>query len=152
MLLHLFRRRLAAPTALSLVCLVGACALPPPTQAPAGFQAPAGAATSRPLPGPDGTSRPSPSARDLAADPNRFKGLGASEVIAKLGDPSYRRREAPAEVWQYYGPGCVLDLFLYEEKGSQKVVHFELRNNGLQTDGGTTCLSELLDGKRGSNS
>jgi len=78
----------------------------------------------------------------------RFKGMAARDVTAKLGDPSFRRRDPPAEIWQYYGPGCVLDLFLYDEKGAKAVSYAELRGRdpGVAADGG--CLSQLLDGKR----
>ena len=147
--LRLVRRRLAPPAVLSLALLAAACTLPPP--GPGGSQPGIGPAALRPIPAPDGKGRPPPNSGELAADPSRFKGLAASEVVAKLGDPSFRRREAPAEIWQYYGPGCVLDLFLYDEKGVQKVAHFELRNHALQADGGANCLAELLRGIRGGN-
>jgi hypothetical protein len=66
-----------------------------------------------------------------------------------LGEPNYRRRETPAEVWQYFGPSCVLDLFFYEDKGTQRVTHLELRSRNLSPAAQTSCLTQLLEGKRG---
>ena len=79
---------------------------------------------------------------DLAADPDRFRGLAEQDVIAFLGEPSFRRREKPAEIWQFYGQNCVLDLFLYDDAGIKRVSHAELR-------GQPSCLPRLLEGHRG---
>jgi len=99
---------------------------------------------------------PIPSLADLAIGPQHFEGLEGKAVLAALGDPSYRRRESPAEVWQYYGPGCILDLFLYEETPAQsaapadgaafagKVAYAELRGReNAPAESG--CLSRLID-------
>jgi hypothetical protein len=85
---------------------------------------------------------------DLARGPDRFEGLAGTEILATLGDPNFRRRESPAEVWQYYGPGCILDLFLYDDspgtKGAETVAHAELRGRpGEPVE--AACLSRLLD-------
>ncbi|HVI51052.1 MAG TPA: hypothetical protein VM661_07580 [Candidatus Sulfotelmatobacter sp.] len=81
-------------------------------------------------------------------DADRFKGKSDKEILAFLGEPSFRRREAPAEVWQYYGQGCVLDLFLYDETGGQRVTHAELRSRNFNADPDPDCLPLLLQGKR----
>src|SRR5471032_694712 len=54
-----------------------------------------------------GTIRPQP-----PKDTRELIGLERSEVEARLGTPALRRRDAPAEIWQYRSPLCVLDLFL----------------------------------------
>lgn len=107
-------------------------------------------------PGPGQTDSPpppdgSPTSPDGAShtETARLRGLAAAEISAKLGQPSFRRREPPAEIWQYFGPGCVLDLFLYDENGTQRVAHAELRSHNLTASGQTACLGQLLDGKRG---
>jgi hypothetical protein len=79
---------------------------------------------------------------------DRFKGQSAKDITAGLGEPSFRRREAPAEVWQYYGQGCVLDLFLYDETDGQRVKHAELRTRDFNADPAPECLPLLLQGKR----
>ena len=97
-----------------------------------------------------------PAPGDLTRGADRFEGLAANDVIAALGDPNFRRREAPAEVWQYYGPGCILDLFLYDDEPRSsgkpvegvvrdgKVAHAELRGReGAPPE--ANCLSRLID-------
>lgn len=81
-------------------------------------------------------------------DADRFKGKAAPDIVALLGQPNFRRREQPAEVWQYYGQGCVLDLFLYDEQGGQRVTHAELRSRDFNDDPDPDCLPQLLQGKR----
>ncbi|HIJ63585.1 MAG TPA: hypothetical protein HPQ04_12900 [Rhodospirillaceae bacterium] len=83
-----------------------------------------------------------PTVADLGADPDRFRGLSSQEVTGFLGEPSFRRREKPAEIWQYYGQGCVLDLFLYDDNAVKRVSHAELR-------GQPSCLPRLLEGHKG---
>ncbi len=142
--------RLLPFAALSLVALLGACAMPP-GDGPFGRT---GTTIGRGAPGDESPtpSGPLPTDRELAADPNRLKGFAAGQVVAALGDPNYRRREAPAEVWQYYGPGCVLDLFLYDEKGAQRVAYVEVRNQSAGQSGASACISQLLGGRRGQQS
>jgi hypothetical protein len=82
----------------------------------------------------------------LSADPARFKGMNADAVVAWLGDPNFRRRDPPAEVWQYYGDSCVLDLFLYDETDGERVAHAEVRSR--TADDGTGCVARLLAGRR----
>jgi hypothetical protein len=60
-----------------------------------------------------------PRAGDLASatprDPGTLIGLDSAGVEAMLGPPDLRRREAPAELWQYRNEACVLDLYLYAD-------------------------------------
>lgn len=139
---------LRALSALSLVALLAACggsSAVRPGQAGNPY-------FSQPVPGPQGKAspdRPPPSAGELGADVARFKGLAGQDVVAALGDPNYRRRETPAEVWQYFGRGCVLDLFLYDESGAQRVSYVELRSRTPGQPAEPHCLADLLDGRRG---
>jgi hypothetical protein len=55
-------------------------------------------------------------------------GLGPAELVALLGEPDFRRRDPPAELWQYRSADCVLDVFLYGEGGSYRVVRSETRD------------------------
>ena len=85
-----------------------------------------------------------PSIDDLANDPLRFKGLTSAEVANLLGAATYRRRETPAEIWQYFGPGCVLDLFLYDENGIQRVSYAELRSRIAGQLPDAHCLPRIM--------
>lgn len=120
---------------LALMVLLSACG----TSAPPG----GGAAPQTVHPG--GSPRPGASG-DVSAD--RFNGQTGKEILAALGEPDYRRHEAPAEVWQYYGRGCVLDLFLYNGSGGQRVSYVELRSRNFNADPASDCLPLLLQGKR----
>ncbi len=102
--------------------------------------------------------RTPPTLKELAGSPQRFEGLEGKDVLAALGDPNFRRRDKPAEVWQYYGPGCILDLFLYDDAPSithvagkpvegmdmdSTVAHAELRGReGRPVE--AACLSRLI--------
>lgn len=68
-------------------------------------------------------------------------GLAAAAVTALLGPPDYRRRDKPAEIWQYRNDGCVLDIFLYSAAGAPaKVNHMDFRRTG--TDRNKTAISD----------
>ncbi|MDR3440723.1 hypothetical protein [Telmatospirillum sp.] len=137
------RRRSLHLLALAALCFLAACQAP---QSTASLGRPGGPLPGDGTPGLDGTA---PKPGEPGDDPGHLKGLAAGEVVAKLGDPGYRRRETPAEVWQYFGPGCVLDVFLYDDKGAQRVTHAELRSRNLTPSGQASCLAQLLQGKRG---
>ena len=68
-------------------------------------------------------------------------GLDATGVTALLGPPDYRRRDKPAEIWQYRNAACVLDIFLYSFAGAPiKVNHMDFRRPG--TDKNKAGLSD----------
>lgn len=80
-------------------------------------------------------------------EPARLKGLKALQVRAVLGQPVFKRRDTPAEIWQYRSPACTLDVFLYEEKGGQVVAHYAVRStSGL---GDKDCFDQLVARSRG---
>lgn len=76
------------------------------------------------------------------ADPDRLKGLSPLQVRAVLGKPMFTRRDAPAEIWQYRGRACTLDLFLYDDGGHQTVAHVAVRSQQPVND--SQCMGELV--------
>lgn len=73
-----------------------------------------------------------------------LRGKNANEIRAKLGNPGFLRRDADAEIWQYYADGCVLDLFFQGGKGVQKsVAHIDLRGNGGKPQTDRKCLMAI---------
>lgn len=76
------------------------------------------------------------------ADPSRLKGLSPTQVRAVLGKPMFTRRDAPAEIWQYRGRACTIDLFLYDDGGSQTVAHVAVRSQ--QPVNESQCMGELV--------
>lgn len=100
-------------------------------------------------------------------DPASLMGLARDQVMALLGAPSLVRRDAPAEVWQYAGETCVLDLYLYEggegaesggpdsgrastraEASVYRVTYLEARGLGGGAVSERSCLNGLLAVKR----
>ncbi len=98
---------------------------------------------------PGQSSRPETAALPPSASapltPDMLKGLSAAQIEDALGPPSFRRRDPPAEVWQYRVRGCTLDLFIYDEDGNRKVAHFAVRvPDGTGADiGARACLDEV---------
>jgi len=75
-------------------------------------------------------------------DPEQLMGLAAGALTELLGDPGFRREDADAQVWQYRGVDCVLDVYLYRdgEATPHRVTYYEFRGDG----GGRPCLRDLL--------
>ena len=78
--------------------------------------------------------------------PSTLSGLDSGQVVDLLGPPSFKRRDNPAEIWQYRAPACVLDLFLYRpgKTGSFRVRHFEARGRGKNGVSEKDCFHRLL--------
>ena len=75
-------------------------------------------------------------------DPEQLMGLAGRALTELLGDPGFRREDADAQVWQYRGRDCVLDVYLYRdgEATPHRVTYYEFRGDG----GGRPCLRDLL--------
>ncbi len=90
----------------------------------------------------DGLPAPSP------PDPRRLVGLSAEELQKMLGRPDFKRRDPPAQLWQYRKDGCMLDVFLYQggagDGKGYKVKHAEARGHTIARISGTDCLLEAL--------
>lgn len=84
--------------------------------------------------------------RPPAEGPARLNGLTATQVRSLLGQPVFRRRDAPAEIWQYRGRACMLDLFLYDEGAGQRVAYWAVRSPNGISDG--ECFDELSGDSR----
>lgn len=73
--------------------------------------------------------------------------MSAPLVQAALGNPNFRRREHGVEIWQYYGQGCALDLFLYEQAGQQRVAHYQLRSRPPGSLLDVACYRRLVENR-----
>lgn len=78
------------------------------------------------------------------AIPDRIVGLSHAEISALFGKPQFRRRDAPAEIWQYRGTACTLDLFLYDTGEGFRVRHFEIRHPNAKPVSRRRCLAALV--------
>lgn len=74
---------------------------------------------------------------------SQLTGLNTDQVIAKLGEPDVRRREAAAQFWHYAGRDCILYLFVFVEPGktAATVRYAEIRDPktfSIRTNGSCT--------------
>lgn len=79
-----------------------------------------------------------------APGPERLVGLAAGAIEKMLGTPDFKRRDPPAEVWQYRKDGCLLDVFLYLGEAEYRVTHVEARSHSVTRVSGAECLLEVL--------
>ena len=81
-------------------------------------------------------------------DPEKLQGLADRQVTEILGEPGFRRRDNPAEMWRYRAAGCILDVFLYrddEDKG-YRVAHAEVRPPVSDPEKmASHCLTSIVD-------
>ncbi|MCG8510513.1 MAG: hypothetical protein MI741_14910 [Rhodospirillales bacterium] len=100
-------------------------------------------------------SLPEPEMPQLAAvpptaalpGPEGLIGLGREELRTLLGEPGFKRRDPPAELWQYGGNGCFLDLFLYRNEssgGEYRVTHMEARGRTVASVPLKDCYFSLF--------
>ncbi len=85
---------------------------------------------------------------DIDDDPEQLIKMTRDDLNGLLGQPDLVRRESPAEIWQYRGKDCVLDVFLYNEDDKPespfKVVYSEARDLDAQNSDQRRCLNGLL--------
>lgn len=76
-------------------------------------------------------------------DPLQFINLNIHELSKLLGAPLLVRRDGNAEVWQYKGEACTLDVFLYESQSQLRVKYVDLRGDFDVADN-RACMAEIL--------
>lgn len=127
------RERLAAALAIGSILALGACA------------GPSAPSTSKPgtPPGSWGGAANLTSIPPVNDDPNQLLGMTSDRLGAALGLPTLVRRDGQAEIWQYRGEDCVLDLFLYGDV--RTVEYVELRDRGdAMPDRVRDCFTGML--------
>ncbi len=87
------------------------------------------------------TPEPAPEP-EIDDDPEQLMGLVGDALADLLGEPGFRREDADAQVWQYHGLDCLLDVYLYRdgEDTPHYVTYYEFRGDG----GGRPCFRALL--------
>ena len=82
-------------------------------------------------------------------DPSQVMGLDGPALEALLGRPGFVRAEPPAQVWQYRGKDCVLDVFLYTGAGgpSHRVTYYEVRGGTGDPAARRRCFRALLEAR-----
>jgi hypothetical protein len=89
-----------------------------------------------------------PGVRLPIESPKALVGKSEAEVASLLGKPGFTRTDGPAQVWQYSGASCALDVFMYQAAAGYKVEYTELRRLGsIGAVDDPTCLADALAGK-----
>ncbi len=80
--------------------------------------------------------------------PSRLQSLSATQVVALLGEPGFKREENPAQVWRYTGKACVLELFLYRLDKDFQVRHVETRDAKANAVAQDPCIAAIAAQKK----
>lgn len=85
-------------------------------------------------------------AAEEAAPPPPLLGLEPKEVQALLGEVSLKRWEGAAQMMQFTGGGCILDVYFYEEapNGAFRATFLAARRANGEAMEAEACESELL--------
>lgn len=81
--------------------------------------------------------------------PKALIGRESAEVTRLLGKPAFARRDGGAEIWQYRGKACILDVFLYKGQLGRLVEHAELRRRTEDVISDHDCLADVLASAKG---
>jgi len=100
-----------------------------------------------PVPAPP-QAEPVPELAITVPNPASLIGYDEAALENLLGKPSFTRRDAPAELWQYRNEHCILDLFLYQgATGTYGVEHLEFRETAQSAEASSRCLRAIIKGK-----
>lgn len=80
--------------------------------------------------------------------PEELLGLWQTDIAGRLGPPALVRRDGPARVWQYASEACVLDLFLYAERGDFRVAYVKTRARRAGEAPGPWCYADIIESGR----
>lgn len=78
-------------------------------------------------------------------------GMTGSALTAALGAPQYRRRDGTAEIWQYRGGACTLDVFLYADGNDLRVRYVDARGKdevqAKDPSAARACATALIESR-----
>jgi hypothetical protein len=81
-------------------------------------------------------------------------GMMGSDLTTLIGAPQFRRRDGQAEIWQYRGSACTLDVFLYVDGNDLRVRYVEARGHAAarsaaESSEARACAASLLESRAG---
>jgi len=79
--------------------------------------------------------------------PGALIGADRDTLAMRLGKPVFLMRAQTSEIWQYRAPGCVLDLYLYEETDVLRVAYLEARDLDGNALAPADCVRAVHAGK-----
>lgn len=67
-------------------------------------------------------------------------------MIQSIGKPDFVRKDRPAEIWQYRGSLCTLDIFLFQNGAGApyQVDYIETRAKLKGPTSNSACLTSIL--------
>ncbi len=77
-----------------------------------------------------------------------LNGLTQADITTVLGGPNRVRVDPPAHIWQYNLPQCFVDVFLYDDGRSPRVVYVQERPRQIQKITPGLCLYQAWDNQR----
>jgi len=91
-------------------------------------------------------ARAAPKPKRIYPDPDGLKGVAARDLIGVIGKPEFIRKDRPAEIWQYRGAACTLDIFLYQNVTGEpyRVDYIETRAHAGGPTSNRACLTSIL--------
>lgn len=92
-----------------------------------------------------------PEPERIYPDPDALMGSPAADVARTIGEPMFIRKDHPAEIWQYRGETCTLDIFLYQDVTGEphRVDHIETRSQPGGPATNRDCLKSILIEREG---
>ena len=93
-------------------------------------------------PGAAGSGKSGPVDLATIREPSRLLGLTSGQVQQVLGRPGFQRVDASAEIWQYRGQACILDVYIYEQGSSHVVDYWAVRSPVRVND--ADCFQQLV--------
>ena len=129
-------RFLQAVAAAAGILSLAACAGSHPRTA---SMAPTAATASQPDVTPDGAT----GAASFTPTAGNLVGADPAKLEQWLGKPGLVRLDDPAQVWQYRGQGCVVDVYFYPSGDGMAVSHAEARSQKYTGDPMNPCLAVL---------
>ncbi len=144
------RRRLAG--VLSLAALLGGCiTLAEPTVTdgkPIAAPVETVSATPREFSNPGNLALSTPQNAQPLPPLETLTGLDSVGLQELLGAPAFTRRDDPAQLWQYRGDRCTLDIFLYRPAGGGdfQVDYFATRAFGSAEISTEACFHSVING------
>lgn len=78
------------------------------------------------------------------ASPKDMVGKSGLQITSAIGAPAFRRKDGEAQIWQYRGTNCLLDVFLYKDGASLKVKYAELRRRARGGLTESACLANAI--------
>ena len=74
----------------------------------------------------------------------RIRGMEKNAIARLLGEPGFIRRDDPAEIWQYRGERCILDIFMYKDGNSFTAAHVALRSRTVERPADDACYADIF--------